>query len=56
MIGCGGLGCSALQYLAAAGIGKLLIMDYDRVELSNMNRQVLHSINTINMFKVFSAE
>ncbi len=41
VVGAGGLGCSALQYLASAGIGKIGIIDDDRVEISNLQRQVL---------------
>ena len=41
LIGCGGLGTSAAQYLAMAGIGKIKIVDSDKVELSNLNRQTL---------------
>ena len=42
-IGAGGLGSPIALYLAAAGIGKLGIVDFDAVELSNLQRQVLHS-------------
>jgi len=40
--GAGGLGCAAATYLTAAGVGMIRIVDQDRVELSNLNRQVLH--------------
>jgi adenylyltransferase/sulfurtransferase len=42
-VGAGGLGCSALQYLAAAGIGVMGVMDGDNVELNNLPRQILFS-------------
>ena len=42
VIGAGGLGCPSLQYLAAAGIGTLGIVDFDEVEESNLQRQVLY--------------
>ena len=42
VVGLGGLGCPACQYLAAAGVGGLIIIDDQRVEVSDLNRQVLH--------------
>ncbi|KAG8216426.1 hypothetical protein J3R82DRAFT_6531 [Butyriboletus roseoflavus] len=56
VVGAGGLGCPALQYLAAAGVGRIAIIDHDTVELSNIQRQVLHNEGTIGMSKVLSAE
>ncbi len=41
VIGCGGIGAPAIQYLAAAGVGRLILIDDDRVELSNLQRQVI---------------
>jgi molybdopterin/thiamine biosynthesis adenylyltransferase len=41
LIGCGGIGSPALQYLAAAGIGRLTLVDSDRVDLSNLQRQTI---------------
>ena len=54
-IGAGGLGSSVLFYLAAAGIGKLGIVDNDRVEKSNLQRQIIHETNTIGNYKIDSA-
>ncbi|RJP19715.1 MAG: HesA/MoeB/ThiF family protein [Deltaproteobacteria bacterium] len=55
VVGAGGLGSPALLYLAAAGIGRLGIIDNDRVESSNLNRQVIHSEKSIGLHKVRSA-
>lgn len=56
VIGAGGLGSSLLQYLACAGIGSLGIIDNDKVELSNLQRQIIHDFSKINLRKVDSAE
>ncbi|XP_056282535.1 adenylyltransferase and sulfurtransferase MOCS3 [Pseudoliparis swirei] len=55
VVGCGGLGCPLAQYLAAAGIGRLGLLDYDEVELSNLHRQVLHGEETQGQAKALSA-
>ena len=56
IIGLGGLGSPAAMYLAAAGIGQLSITDYDRVDLSNLHRQILFSESDIGRKKVVCAE
>ncbi|MDD9328976.1 MAG: molybdopterin-synthase adenylyltransferase MoeB [Bartonella sp.] len=56
VIGVGGLGTPVLLYLAAAGVGTIGIVDDDIVSLSNLQRQVIHSTNTINQYKTISAE
>lgn len=53
--GVGGLGCPVSIYLAAAGVGRLVLIDRDKVELSNLNRQVLHWDKDIGRYKVDSA-
>ena len=52
VVGAGGLGCPASQYLAAAGIGTLGIVDDDIVSLTNLHRQVLYTANDIGFSKV----
>jgi sulfur-carrier protein adenylyltransferase/sulfurtransferase len=56
LLGAGGLGSPAALYLAAAGVGTLGIVDNDEVDLSNLQRQVIHSSERIGMPKVDSAE
>jgi len=53
--GAGGLGCPAALYLAAAGVGTMGIADFDMVELSNLNRQVLHTTADVGRMKTESA-
>ncbi len=55
-IGAGGLGSSVLLYLAAAGIGKIGIVDNDQVETSNLQRQIIHETNTVGNLKIDSAQ
>lgn len=55
MIGAGGLGAGCLSYLAAAGIGHIGIVDGDTVELSNLNRQIIHETGDIGRAKALSA-
>ncbi|HEC15389.1 MAG TPA: molybdopterin-synthase adenylyltransferase MoeB [Sedimenticola sp.] len=55
IIGLGGLGSPAAMYLAAAGVGELVLVDFDQVDLSNLQRQVIHSSASIGRQKVDSA-
>jgi molybdopterin/thiamine biosynthesis adenylyltransferase/rhodanese-related sulfurtransferase len=55
LIGAGGLGSPAALYLAAAGVGTLGIVDFDTVDASNLQRQILHSMDRIGQAKVESA-
>lgn len=55
VVGAGGLGCPAVQYLAAAGVGQISILDHDVVEPSNLARQILHRDATVGMHKAVSA-
>ncbi|MAM71698.1 MAG: molybdopterin-synthase adenylyltransferase MoeB [Gammaproteobacteria bacterium] len=54
VIGAGGLGCPAAMYLASAGVGHLTLADHDRVELSNLQRQIGHQTSSIGLSKVAS--
>ncbi|MGN7415041.1 HesA/MoeB/ThiF family protein [Paenibacillus sp. SAF-068] len=56
VIGAGGIGSPLLLYLAAAGIGHIKVYDNDNVELTNLNRQVLHGYTNINQNKAESAK
>ena len=56
IIGMGGLGSPAAMYLAAAGVGKLILSDYDVVEDSNLQRQIIHTQRAIGEHKVDSAK
>ena len=56
IVGAGGLGSPALLYLAAAGVGRLGVADSDRVEISNLNRQISHATDDVGKSKAFSAE
>ena len=55
LIGTGGLGSPLALYLAAAGIGRIGLVDYDVVDLTNLQRQVIHSISTVGQSKLDSA-
>jgi molybdopterin-synthase adenylyltransferase len=55
VVGVGALGCPAARVLAAAGVGTIVLVDPDRVELSNLHRQLLHGTDTIGQAKVESA-
>lgn len=56
VVGLGGLGCAAAQYLTAAGVGNMTLLDFDTVSLSNLQRQTLHSDATLGEAKVESAK
>ncbi|MCZ6619471.1 MAG: molybdopterin-synthase adenylyltransferase MoeB [Gammaproteobacteria bacterium] len=55
IVGMGGLGCPVALYLAAAGLGQLVLVDHDRVDLSNLQRQIAHKTSAVDEFKVISA-
>ena len=55
VVGAGGLGSPVALYLAAAGVGRLIIADFDRVDLTNLQRQILHTTERVGSTKVESA-
>ena len=56
VVGVGGLGCPLITYLAASGVGKIGIVDFDKIEISNLNRQTLFGANDLGKFKVKQAK
>ena len=56
IIGLGGLGSPVAMYLAAAGVGYMVLIDFDRVDLSNLQRQIVHDTSQIGQYKAISAQ
>lgn len=56
IIGAGGLGSAAAPYIAAAGIGKITLIDHDQVDLTNLQRQIIHTQNSIGKSKAESGK
>nr|WGH13723.1 Molybdopterin biosynthesis protein [Lophurella pseudocorticata] len=56
IVGAGGLGCPVMIYLTVSGVGSIGIIDADKIETSNLNRQILYNTNDIENFKVISAQ
>src|SRR5213593_1474570 len=56
LLGAGGLGSPAALYLAAAGVGTIGIVDFDTVDVTNLQRQILHHVHDVGRPKVDSAE
>jgi molybdopterin/thiamine biosynthesis adenylyltransferase len=56
VIGAGGLGSAAAPYLAAAGVGKITLVDHDQVELTNLQRQIMHTQESIGRNKAASGK
>ena len=56
IIGLGGLGSPVSMYLASAGVGQLVLVDFDKVDISNLQRQIVHTTNNIGRAKIESAK
>jgi molybdopterin/thiamine biosynthesis adenylyltransferase len=56
VVGAGGLGSAAAPYLAAAGVGRITLMDHDSVELTNLQRQIMHTEKSVGNSKVASGK
>ena len=56
IIGIGGLGCPLLSYLASSGIGNIGLVDHDKIELGNLNRQILFDTSDLGKYKVSQAK
>lgn len=56
MVGAGGLGCAAALYLGSAGVGRITIVDDDRVDSTNLQRQIAHTLARVGQFKALSVQ
>jgi len=56
IVGAGGLGSACAPYLAAAGVGTITIIDHDTVDLTNLQRQIIHNSESVGLYKVESAK
>ncbi|HAM10541.1 MAG TPA: hypothetical protein DCP74_09780, partial [Bacteroidales bacterium] len=56
VVGAGGLGCPVLQYLTAAGVGKIAIAEFDKVDETNLQRQVLYGTSDVGKLKSIIAK
>ena len=52
VVGAGGLGCPIVDYLSRAGVGKIGIVDYDKVDVSNIHRQSIYTVKDVGKYKV----